>query len=438
MKVRQTLSSLVVCALLLNAGAAYAQTGLDTGGGKVINFDKGKFAATFKDRVVSKFGPLAGYSAVVIKGGKLVTETADGWAIRGNGDDIQGVKMTTSTPSDIGSSMKLISFIALLSHLEKKAAQKGDSVNTPGYLHASIRHYLPARWRAFVSIPPGNLPSEQQFAIRRVGYVTFAQLMQHKSGFRDVSANIPFDYIRRGIKQENVGVREYNNFNATLLTYLWPRLVDPAAADAIEKQIDAANVANDDDKTYGKLYGDFFEKWMQANVFNRITPRIYPSCDPAVDYPKRSPAVVFARYYENTLGADNPLVWSEKAANGGCHAQGGYYLSMRELAALMANFQATGVLVSAKARALMYDDSNTVTQDARLGWHKIKAYPFATKHFGVNFVPWHGGDGVGHSAVVQLPGGYIAVGAVVGPGASGDITNSLHDAWVEAIRDSLE
>ncbi|MCA1568204.1 MAG: beta-lactamase family protein [Acidobacteria bacterium] len=437
MKVRSLVSLLVLFVLLLNSTGVYAQLGGTQVGAKTLKFDKEKFIAKVNENKLGAPSPLDGYAAVIIKDGRIVAETAGGLAIRGDGNGVKNALMTTSTPSDIGSDFKMISFITLLSVFEKRAA-KNPALTIEKQSNSPILPYLPKAWRAWVNTPPDDTAAAAQ-ATARIAKTTFAQLMQHKSGFRSVTNKTsPFDYIDKGIQQSDIGVRKYSNFNATVLTYLWPRLVDPAKADQIEKQIEAANVANNNHEVYGKLYGDFFENWMQKNVFDVIRPGIRPSCDPAVDFPKRTPAVVFARYYDNPLGGDNPRYWSEKDKNHGCHAQGGYYLSMRDLAAFMANYQATNTLVSDKVRKMMYDDSTAATRDDSLGWSEFLSSPFATKNFGVNAIPWKAGGNLGFTAVVQLPDNYIAVGTISGPGNEVTVANTLKDAWVQGMIGNFE
>jgi hypothetical protein len=437
MKVRSLVSSLVLFGLLLNSTGVYAQLGGAQVGAKTLKFDKEKFIATVQENRLGVPKPLGGYAAIIIKDGRIVAETAGGVAVRGDGKGTQTASMTTSTPNDIGSDFKMISFITLLSVFEKRAAQN-PALTVEKQLNGSILPYLPKAWRAWVNTPPDDTAAAAQ-ATARIAKTTFAQLLSHKSGFRSVAnKTAQFDYIDKGIQQADIGVRKYSNFNATVLTYLWPRLMDPAKADLIEKQIEDGKVANTNDEVYGELYGDFFENWMQKNVFDVIRPAIRPSCDPAVDYPKRNPPVVFARFYVDSLGGDNPIYWSEKDKNYGCHAQGGYYLSMRELAAFMANFQATNTLVSEKVRKMMYDDSTPTTRDASLGWSGTLSSDFAAKHFKITGLPYQGGENKGYSAIVQLPDGYIAVGTINGVGDANVVANALKNAWVQGMLANFE
>lgn len=439
MKVRSIVSLLVLFGLLLNAGGVYARRGGGAQfGDKTLKFDKEKFIATIKKNKLGA-GILDGYAAVIInKDGNIVAEAAGGMAIRGDGNGYKDTLMTTSTPNDIGSDFKLISFITLLSVFEKRAA-RNPALTVEKQLNQPILPYLPKAWQAFINASASKRGDDAQ-ATARIAKTTFAQLMSHKSGFRSVTDKTsPFSYIDKGIQQADIGVRSYSNFNATVLTYLWPRLVDSATANTFDAQMESGKVANNDHAQYGKLYGDFFESWMQKHVFDVLQPSgIRPSCDPAVDFPKRNPPVIFARYYATAQGAVNPQYWSEKDKNYGCHAQGGYYLSMRQLAQFMANYQATNTLVSDKVRKMMYEDSNGTTQDARLGWSRIAASEFATTNFGVKRLPWHGGDNLGHTAIIQLPGGYIAVGTINGVGSGGTVVSGLIDAWAEALRANFE
>jgi hypothetical protein len=444
MRAKAILSLLTAAGLLLHSTGINAQrSGAVTEiNDKNLKFDKVKFIAKINESKLGS-GVLDGYAAVIIKNGVIVAETAGGPAVRDDGADMKFAAMTTSTPNDIGSSFKLISFITLLSIFEKRAA-KNPAYTIEKQLNEPIFAYLPKAWRDCVkagnalSSPCGIITGWEDRA--RIAKITFAQLMSHKSGFRTLpsNANDPFDYIKAGIKAENVGVRSYANMNAAILTYLWPRLVDPAKADQLDASLFISDHLSSYHASYGKAYGDFFEGWMQSNVFNVIQPKIQPSCDPAVDFPKRNPPVTFARYYKYPLGGNNSQYWSEKHHNHGCHAQGGYYLGMRQLAAFMANYQATNTLISNSVREMMYDDSTEATRDARLGWSRTIVSPFATKYFKVNEIPIHGGDGFGHSAIVQLPGGFIAVGTMNGAGSSTKVATDLKDAWGEALRANFE
>lgn len=443
MKLKSIVSTLVLFGLLLNAIGVSAQEGgmQANSNTKPVKFDKEKFIATINENQLGA-GILDGYAAVLIKDGNIVAEVAGGSAIRGDAK-LKNAAMTTSTPNHIGSDFKVISFISVLSVFEKRAA-KNPALTVEKQLNEPILPYLPKAWRNFIEASVGKNTADAQ-ATARIAKTTFAQLMAHRSGFRPLNlpANTPaspFNYIDVGLKQADIGARVYSNFNATVITYLLPRLVDPGKANIFDAQIEAGKVANNNHKYYGKVYGDFFENWMQKNVFEAITPAIRPSCDPAVDFPKRNPAVTFARFYATPLGGENPQYWSEKDNNYGCHAQGGYYLSMRQLAAFMANYQATNTLVSSKTRKLIYDDSTVTTRDAGLVFFYSES-DFTKKNFGVNAIPFHlgsGANGYSNTAILILPAGYIAVGTISSQGNAQTVFEGLKTAWGEAVKGNFE
>jgi CubicO group peptidase (beta-lactamase class C family) len=425
MKVRSNVSLLVLIGFTLNSIGAFAQQGgLST---RTLKFDKEKFIATVNKNMLGARA-LDGYAAVIInKDGNIVAEVAGGSARRGDGDKTQNVPMTTSTPADIGSNFKVVSFITILSLFEKRAA-RNPALTIEKQLNSPILPYLPKSWRIYIT-------SARNPNVARIAETTFAQLMAHKSGFRGATGSpaSPFNYISTGIQQDAIGKRVYSNFNATVITYLLPRLTDSAMADNLDTQL--AGAANNDHPKYGKAYGDYFENWMQLNVFGQLLPSaIRPSCDPANDFSNRKPPVTFALYYAAAEGGSNPGYWSEKDRNYGCHAQGGYYLSVRQLAQVMANFLTTDNFISEKTRKMMYDDSTEATREARIVWFNLNGSPVAKEHFGVNGLPWHSGEGKGNTATVNLPGGYIAVGTTTGVGSSGDVFAGLREAWEEAVK----
>ncbi len=93
---------------------------------------------------------------------------------------------------------------------------------------------------------------------------------------------------------------------------------------------------------------------MLANSFGKITPKIYPSCDAPNEYPKKN--IIYAMAYDSVSDTTKGFEWSEQVQNGSCHAQGGWYVSGRELAAFVANFAATETLVTNAVKAQMFND----------------------------------------------------------------------------------
>jgi hypothetical protein len=113
---------------------------------------------------------------------------------------------------------------------------------------------------------------------------------------------------------------------------------------------------------------------------------------------------------------------------------------MRQLAAFMANYQATNKLISDKTRKLIYDDSTRATRDAGLVFFYSES-PFTKKNFGVNAIPYHlgsGANGYSNTAILLLPGGYIAVGTISSQGNAQTVFDGLKTAWGEAVKANFE
>lgn len=111
-KARSILSFLIIVGLPLNCAGVYAQLGGVTQlGDKTLKFDKQKFIAKVHANQLGAMIPFDGCAAVIInKDGNIVADTARGSAVRAD-KSVNSSPMTTSTPNDIGSDFKLISFI---------------------------------------------------------------------------------------------------------------------------------------------------------------------------------------------------------------------------------------------------------------------------------------------------------------------------------------
>jgi len=387
----------------------------------IFKFDGAKFEAKLRNEFTDKDGTKTGqkgkimskgFAVVLIKNGKVVHEFADGLAVDklGTAND---VKMTTSTPTNIGSAFKTISAISLLNFFENDA---NPAISVNQWLDKPFWGYLPQIWQ-------DEINTSKKLDVQNIKKITIRQLLQHKSGFRgkDSTMKQPFDYLLRGVKSENMGVYDYENANFTLLTYVIPNLVDPGFKQAVDAEIKSQEIKSNNKAFFAKHYGDYFEQYLQSKVFNKITPKIKPSCDPEVDYGKLNKP--FALDYGSPIVDGPETFWSEKKQNGGCHAQGGYYLSAREFAAFMANYSATETLISKSLRQSLRDEG--------LVWAGEIKSSFIKQHFGVDAIPYHGGaQGGYHAAVVQFPENYMAVAVVnSGPMSSGEIATYLKNAW---------
>lgn len=388
-----------------------------------LQFDKEVFEEVIRDTM--SFPGTRGFSAVIIRNGQLVHEVSGGLA-QYHVNNALDVPFTMNTPTNIGSSIKVLSFIALLRVFESGAQGK----TLQQWLDSPIVPYLPAAWRNYAMVQPG-------MAHQRLRQVTFRQLMQHRSGWGAKPGPKAFDRIVSGVDPAQFGQRQYQNINASIVTYLLPRVVNPQWAAAIDQKAINQNIAIDDARWYNREHGFMFEAYMRS-MFSAVLPTpVWPSCDPQVDYGATQRK--FAYSYSTPFGGTGEW-YSEKQTNGGCGAQGGYYISMRELAQFWATFQATQNILKNGTKALMYDDLIDPVQRNQLGWYGIIPSPFLKQHFGANGSPSHNGAHMGYkSAMIRLPQGYMAMIATNQTVVSAStLEHLLKNAFAEAVRGSFE
>ncbi|MES2317295.1 MAG: serine hydrolase domain-containing protein [Pseudomonadota bacterium] len=361
-----------------------------------LAFDK----AAYEARVKKAFeNDVIGYESVLIKNGQVVAQNAGGMA-RNAADG--NVKMSTSMPANIGSTIKFtggVTLLALFESKDKTINPKGLTVDQ--WLDSPIYPFLPAVWQK------GTHDS-----IKRM---SFRQLLQHKSGFRKLSAEDKgpdgdkrmFDYLAKGVLAADVGVRDYENANFSLVTYLIPMIAKPA----LIAQVDADATKNKWSAEGAEVHqriADEWEKLMHAQIYGKITPVIHPSCNPTVEYVKagKSWAPDYASKSDLKAGATR----DSRATNGYCQAQGGWYITARELAAFVANFAATDTLVSGITRDKMYDDDKA---NDRLVWSFTIGDKAIDNKFHYSQLAYMGGDhGGAHATILMLPNGYYAVGII--------------------------
>jgi CubicO group peptidase (beta-lactamase class C family) len=410
------LALVTACAAL--PSTAYAEPGVSQDiSPQILDFD----VSALEARVRATLDPLAasskgGYAVTLIKGGKLV----HGWA---HGSARPGVPWTIDTPTNIGSNAKVLSTLLLLKVFESKSQVK----SVEQWLATPIVPYLPRVWRQFAQTAKGP----QYDTLRGV---TFRDLLTHTSGWgADTLANTLFGRIKQGIDPQHYGVRTYHNMNFTIITYLLPRVINTLSSDTIDDLIEAGGISPDDPLGYGKQYGAYFGQKMQAMLFGKVTGGgIKPSCDPAVDYGKSG------RVWAYSLAPFTTPTWSETAKNGGCHAQGGYYISMLELAKLWATYLASEQLLSNPTKKLMYHKSihHLSQQPNPLGW-ALAWSGFLKQNFGMDGYPAHNGaqDGA-KSSMILLPHGYMMfIGTNMGDAVSAAALPGLSkDAFGDAVQ----
>lgn len=383
---------------------------------KTLKFDKAKFINSVKSSFDRK---VKGYQVVLLKEGQIAAEYADGDAR--NIADGQA-DMTVNTPANIGSTAKFFAGVALLKLFTTKQGNP-NGVSLDKQLDTKIYYYLPDVWKNDIH------PSWKD--------VTFRELLQHKSGVRSFTqAEVDaltakglqknaYQYLLKELKPANRGVRKYENFNFTILTYLIPMFSDQLMLQTINKEIYEKKISPNDKYIQTRL-GDAYEKYLRGELFTKITPKINPSCDAPNEYPKQNK--IFAPAYKSVSDATKGFAYSERVTNGACHAQGGWYISARELAAFVANFTATETLVSNAVETKMFDDDKA---DEMLVWSFTTSNKWVSDNFQMQAIPYMGGDhGPAHATIVKLPGGYHAVGIVNSDEmSSGTITNNIVNAF---------
>lgn len=396
MKIKSIISMLIVFGVFFNTTAVFAQLGT-----KTLKLDKDKFAAGVK-RIFD--GKVMGYQAVLLKDGKIVTEFAGGKA-RTKIDNL--ADMTVNTPSNIGSTAKFFAGTALLKLLSSpKGAINPSGRPFDSWLDEKVFYDLPSIWKV-------NMHASWK-------QVTFRQLLQHKSGVRALTTKeredflakgyekrSPFVYFLKPINEADRNVRDYENFNFTILTYLIPLIANPALRETLDAEIKSKKLKVDDLYITQRL-GNEFEKYMRANLFGKITPKINPSCDAPNEYPKKN--VIYAAAYKSMVDTSMGFEWSEREQNGSCYAQGGWYISAHELAAFAANFDATETLVSNEVRAKMFDGISGSAADNRMVWSTFYTNPWITQNLGVSRMPAMDGLQEGYRSVfIKMPNNYFAV-----------------------------
>lgn len=395
MKIKSIIATLIVFSVLFNTTAVLAQFGT-----KTVKVDKVKFVQNVK----SLFdGNVKGYEAVLLKNGQIVAEAAGGDA-RSKIDGQAG--MTINTPSNIGSTAKFFAGVALLKIFSSPKGPlnpAGTSLDT--WLDGRIYYYLPDIWKNDLTAGWKD--------------VTFRELLQHKSGVRAFTqAELdaykakgiklsPYLYFTKALKPENRKVREYQNFNFTILTFLIPMLVEPTLLQTVNKEIYEKKLKANDLYITQRL-GNEFEKFMRGEVFGKITPTINPSCDAPNEYPKQNR--IFALAYKYASDQTKGIAYSERVTNGSCFAQGGWFVSGHELAAFVANFAATETLLSDEVKAQMFDKDKW---DDRMVWSTYYSNPWITKNLGMSKLP--GMDGLqdgSRSVLIKLPDNYYALAII--------------------------
>lgn len=334
--------------------------------------------------------------------------------------------MTTSIPAYIGSTIKFTGGVALLHLFESKNKYinpSGRSVDN--WLDMQVYFFFPKVWQE------GMHPSVKK--------ITFRHLLQHRSGLRNLGsgeeytgdkAQSVYDYLVKGVLDKDFGQWAYANANIQLLSYLIPMIADPTLLNTVNMEIAKQKLKADDLAIRVRIANAWEEYMRGAKFYGKITPAIAPSCNPTVEFPNQNR--VWAYDYKSVNDAGKGGTRDSRNNNGHCHAQGGWYITARELAAFVANFNATETLVSAETRGKMFDDDKS---GERLVWSFTISDPVIQNKFNYSALPYMGGDHFGaHATILMLPNGYYAIGIINSNDMnSGAVTRRLLEAFKSGI-----
>lgn len=381
---RATAIASALLAASIGLGAPSAQADLQVTSKAPPSFDKSAFEASAHQALKGK---VMGYSFLIMKDGKLVTEGAGGNA-RNAADGLKA--MTTSTPQNLGSLFKFISGVSMLHILEKPpAGSAGGQGAFAARLDAPVALLYPQIWQNAIKTP----------AIRTL---TFRQLLQHKSGFRGCSD--PMSCFGKAFDPALIGQRDYENINFALTGYMIGVYTKPDILKNTNAIANSTPVA-EKDRVFTIASGLQMDSFINDKVFKRLPGKVSASCDAANEYKNTG-----AYSYKSAADKSNGIITSRMQSGKPCSGAGGYWMSIRDFANFAAHALHSNKLISAQARKLLYNDQ--MAPDDRLVWSFTKSNTWIKDNFGMNTIIYSGGDqpyggGQGaHTAIVRLPLGY--------------------------------
>lgn len=382
-----------------------------------ITFKKDVFNQSLTNAVKPN---VVGYQYVLIKDGKIVVEGADGLARRKADNGGTEMKMTTATPTLIGSLTKFLSGTALLNLMEKEnpyAIDKGKTVSQK--LDRKFATMIPDVWSN--GLQPG------------INTISFRQLLQHRSGFNDTK---PDNRTVLGFLQDNDAFsyimydkRDYANINFVMTGYLLALYEQPARAEGFNQNIAYYKMNKaDGDKYVRDNLGKWMHESMKKRIWDKMTPKISPSCD-AANALKNTAAYTYNNKADATGTIKNTL-----ETNGHCVGQGAYYMSSRDMANYMAHFSVSDLIVSKQTRDLMA--TNQTKPDDQMVWAFSQPDNWMKQNFNMPNVFWSNGVEEGaRTILVRLPDNYYLVlfanSADLGP-------DKLYSAGVNAFKEGMK
>lgn len=263
----------------------------------------------FKERAEEIFGGITkGYSMAIVRNDVLVGTAAGGIAVD-IADAPFPVPIDVSIPTNVGSTVKMVSAVALLSFFEKDLTASVDE-----WLDRKIINYFPKLWREtlLASADPWH---------KAVDQVTFRHILQHKSGLsvRDCKECKISHQFLTGVNPNAVGVtRKYSNSNLKILSYILPYIVDPAFGKTVNDKVVSEGITDPFDSIFEESLATYFGQYMQSNIFDKVSIRVSPDVKlptglwkerlvPSCDHKKSYAGTPFFRNKTWGISGDIPL-----------------------------------------------------------------------------------------------------------------------------------
>ena len=379
----------------------------------------------FNQSLSSAVGPkVMGYQYVLIKDGQLVTEKSGGLAQTSK--DNGPLSMTTRTPINLGSLQKFITGTALLNMMENPTKwSPGENKSLKNRLDTPIWGQFPNLWVDL--IPPATVQCPQ------IRCIKYRQLLQHRSGFNDDKPSnrtvLGFLGDGDGFIPSQLDKRQYSNINFVLTSYLLPAYERPYFLNEImANAVKFPNTSSSDQYVRDQL-GKRFRQILYERIFNRMTPKIDPTCD-APNEVSATAAYGYASKSDTNRGSITSLLENK----GHCTGEGGWWMSSRDFANYVAHFSASDLIVSEEARNLMFTEG--MPRDDRLVWTSATSDDWMKTHFKMPVIVWSNGvPAHGKTVLIRLPQNHYLI-LFTNSDELG--TGDLYDAGVAAFKAGMQ
>ena len=388
---------------------------------KTITLDKTAFNQSLSGAVGPK---VMGYQYVLIKDGQLVTEKAGGLAQTSK--DNGPLQMTTRTPINLGSLQKFITGTALINLMENPTKwSPGENKSLKNRLDTPIWGQFPSLWVDL--IPPATVQCPQ------IRCIKYRQLLQHRSGFNDKKESnrtvLGFLGDGDGFLASMYDKRDYANINFVLASYLLPAYERPYFLNEIMANAVKQPTLSSRDQFVRNQLGQRYRQMLYERIFNRMTPKINPSCD-APNQVSATAAYGYVSKNDTKPGSITSLLETKQH----CTGEGGWWMSSRDFANYVAHFSASNLIVSEEGRKAMYTEG--MPRDDRLVWTAATSDDWMKTHFNMPVIVWSNGiPAHGRTVLLRLPQNYYLI-LFTNSDELG--TGDLYNAGIAAFKAGME